>query len=39
VLIQWNEPFLGGNDILAEYEIVIRGKDDKLYHELTYCNG
>jgi len=32
-------PFLGGNDILIEYNITIRGKDGRLYNELTYCSG
>lgn len=39
VLIEWVQPSLGGNDVLVEYEIKIRGKDNQLYSELTYCNG
>ncbi len=39
MLIKWVQPSLGGNDVLVEYDIVIRGKDNSLYQELTYCSG
>jgi len=39
VLVEWLQPYLGGDDLLVEYNIFIRGKDNGLYNELTYCNG
>jgi hypothetical protein len=39
VLIQWIQPYLGGDTLLVEYNVTIRGKDGRLYNELTYCNG
>jgi hypothetical protein len=39
VRVQWVQPYLGGNDLLLEYNIKLRGKDGKLYTQTTYCSG
>jgi hypothetical protein len=39
VLIEWIQPYLGGDTLLVEYNITIRGKDDRMYNQLTYCSG
>jgi len=39
VLIEWMQPYLGGDELLVEYNITIRAKDDRLYNQLVYCNG
>jgi len=39
ILIEWVQPYLGGDTLLVEYNVTIRGKDGRLFNELTYCNG
>jgi hypothetical protein len=39
VLIEWEQPYLGGDTLLVEYNVTIRGKDGTLNQQLTYCNG